>query len=66
MPFARATTAMFAAGSTPSDADTRGGEVLQQVAVVAGDLGDQAVLRQAEPSVMRVGVALGVLDPGVE
>ncbi len=40
-------------------------EVLQQVAVVAGDLGDQAVRVEVEPVDHRVGVALGVRHPGV-
>ena len=45
--------------------DARGDEVLQQVAVVARHLGHQAVRPEAELVDHRVGVAAGVLDPGV-
>ena len=41
-PFSRATSAMLRAGSMPSTGMPRGHEVLEQVAVVAGGLDDQA------------------------
>ncbi len=48
-PFSRATSATLAAGSMPSTGISCGDEVLQQVAVVAGDLDDLVRGREAEP-----------------
>ena len=56
-PCALATSAMLAAGSIPEHRDAGGHEVLQQVAVVAGDLDHQAVGPEAEPVDRRLGVA---------
>ena len=44
MPAARAAAAMFRAGSMPSAGMPRGHEVLEQVAVVAGDLDDRRLV----------------------
>ena len=45
--------------------DARGLEVLQQITIVAGDLGDQAVAGQAEPTDHRLRVSLRMRHPGV-
>ena len=52
-------------GLDPQHRDARGQKVLQQVAVVAGHLGDQAAGGEVQPLDHRVGVAFRVRDPGV-
>lgn len=49
----------------PEHRDAPGDEVLEQVTVVAGHLGDQAVRAESERLGHRVGVPLGVRDPGI-
>ena len=49
MPRSRAASATLAAGSMPSAGMPRVDDVLQQVAVVAGDLDDEAVGAEPEP-----------------
>ena len=49
----------------PEHRDPPGDEVLQQVAVVAGQLDDQALGAQPEPLGGQVGVVAGVAHPGV-
>ena len=48
----------------PRHGDAQRDEVLQQVAVVAGDLDDQGLPSRAKRCVAACGVAAGVLDPG--
>ncbi len=64
MPLSIATLATLAAGSMPSTGTPSGSEVLQQVAVVARELDDQAVRAEAQPLRDRLAVALGVRNPG--
>ena len=52
-------------GLDPEHRDAGRHEVLQQVTVVAGHLGDQAVRGQPQRADHRVGVPLGMRDPGV-
>ena len=61
-PLARAASAVLAVGSMPSTG-TPGHEVLQQIAVVAGDLDHQRFGAEAEPLDHRLGVAAGMLHP---
>ena len=65
MPLRTATSATFAAGSTPEDGDAFGDEVLEQVAVVAGELDDLVLWAEIESLDHSLGVDAAVLDPAI-
>ena len=62
-PCSIATLATLAAGSMPSTGTPSGKKVLQQVAVVAGELDDEAVRAEAEALRDHLAIGLGVRDP---
>src|SRR4029453_2783473 len=64
-PGAPAAPATVGAGLNPQPRPPPGHEVLKQVAVVAGQLHDQAVRAQPEPLGGHLGVVAGVPHPGV-
>ena len=57
MPLSRATSATLAAGSMPSTGTPSGNEMLQQIAVIAGELDDEAVRPEPEPLLDHLAVA---------
>ena len=64
-PFSTATLATFAAGSIPKHRHVLLDKILQQVAVVAGDFDDKALLVQTEAACHLVAVILAMLQPRI-